>query len=397
MFCLCFLLLSFIVRCEATIPKILFTVQSQGVTFTQWIEFFTLCLAPLIAHVLGGVVSPTLLGSGCPPPSWTARLPHLNPISVIWRYYAIAGRRLRARTWDRADMAACNAVFWDGERKRYDGSEEIMVKSRAWITQLPEKRHVEPFSSSTVTSFVLAWQGVYATFTIIDGLLPDSPYRIQTTLVTVFGPLACLGLMRLPAAIWLSNDHGYLSSWSNTVTPGMKMDPLEKTASDNVLEAHSSNQSSDESIGNRLRPAHCWQGVVYRVFWLLSVWCILGAAATNCSRIWWAYAPGLPYRSVLSLIFDAMYLVLTVATILMHTTYVVLGKTTSTIIPCVHATWYKVFTLLWILTAFVCVVLSALQTRVRSNGTVTSFPEFQCGKPGALCYPVSVGHGNTNI
>ena len=397
MFCLCFLLLSFIVRCEATIPIILFTVQSQGISFPQWFNLFTLCLAPLIAHVLGGIVTLTLLGSGCPPPSWTARLPHFNPISIIWRYYGIADRRLRARTWDQADMAACNAVFWDGERKRYDGSEEIMVKSRAWITQLPAKRHVELFSTSTATTFVLTWQGVVATFSIIAGLLPGSPFRIHGTIATVFAPLACLGLMRLPAAVWLSNEHGYLNSRGNSFAPDMFETSLEKTVSENVLEAHSSNHLSDESVGDRLRPTHCWQGILYRVFWLLTVWGILGAAATNCSRIWWDYAPGLPYQSVSGLIFGAMYLVLTVAAILIHTTYVVLGKATSTIIPCIHATWYKVFTLLFIFTTFVCVVLSALETRVRSHGSVTSLPEFQCEKPGALCYPVSIGHGNTNI
>jgi len=149
--------------CEATIPKVLFTFQSQGIPFPTWFNHFTLCLAPLVAHVAGGVVSPTLLPTSTPPPSWTTRLPHFNPISIIWRYYIIGDRRLRARTWDRADMAACNAVFWDGERKRWDGSEEMMVKSRPWITKIPEEPHVTALSASSITSLVLTAQGANAT------------------------------------------------------------------------------------------------------------------------------------------------------------------------------------------------------------------------------------------
>ena len=117
MLSLLLVLLSLVIDCEATIPKILFTYQSQGIPFPTWFDQITLCLAPLVAHVAGGVVSPTLLPSSTPPPRWSARLPHFNPISIVWRYYIIGDRRLRARSWDQADMAASNAVFWDGERK----------------------------------------------------------------------------------------------------------------------------------------------------------------------------------------------------------------------------------------------------------------------------------------
>ncbi len=32
--------------------------QSSGVNFSDWIELFTLCLAPLIAHLVAGVPEP---------------------------------------------------------------------------------------------------------------------------------------------------------------------------------------------------------------------------------------------------------------------------------------------------------------------------------------------------
>src|SRR5947207_1510421 len=96
---------------QSATPIILFTYQSQHTQFQTWFEYITLCFAALVAHLVGGVGSPIVIPSFAEPPSWSACLPHYNPTSIVWRWYAIAGRRLRACNWDAADMAACNAVF----------------------------------------------------------------------------------------------------------------------------------------------------------------------------------------------------------------------------------------------------------------------------------------------
>jgi hypothetical protein len=388
-------ILFFVVQCEATIPKILFTLQSQGIPLPIWCEQFTLCLAPLAGHVAGGVVSPTLIPNSTPPPSWSARLPHFNPISIIWRYYIIGDRRLRARRWDRADMAASNAVFWDGERERWDGSEEIMVKSRAWITKIPDTAHVTPLSASSATSLILTAQGIYATFLIISSLIPGSANRISVTLAGAFSPLGCLGLMRLPAAFWLSSDYGFMNYSTRQGTPLLAETDLEKVVSDNIAQINAS--QIDMTVQDRLLSPHCWKGIFYRVFWLVTVWGILGISATDCTHLWWNYAPSLPYLPTTTLIFNSMYLVLTIAVIGIHNFYVVTGKATSTIIPCVHATWYKIFTGVFWLAGCVCVVVAALEMRVKGNGRVTSLPEFLCGQGRAICIPVALGQGNYNV
>jgi hypothetical protein len=395
MFYLLLALLSLVVYCEATIPKILFTYQSQRIPFPTWFDYITLCLAPLVAHVAGGVVSPTLLPTSTPPPSWSARLPHFNPISIIWRYYVIGDRRFRARSWDQADMAACNAVFWDSERKRWDGSKETMVKSRAWITKMPETAHVASFSASSVTSLVLTAQGFDATFLIIAGLIPGSSYKLTARLAGVFAPLGCMGFMRLPAALWLSSDYGFMNYGSSNPAPSVE-NTLDKVVSDNVLQVHVSDQLYDMTIQDRLLPSHHWKGVLYRAFWLITVGGI-GTAAADCTHLWWNYPPSVPYQSTTGLIFNSMYFVLTIGSISIHTFYVVTGKATSTVIPCIHATWYKIFTLVFIVAAFVCAVVAALETRIRQNGIVTPLPEFLCGKEGSLCIPVGLGQGNYNV
>ena len=136
-------------------PIVLFTPQSQHILFQNWFDYITLCFAPLIAHIVGGVSSPISIPSDSKPPSWSACLPHYNPISVVWRWYAIADRRFRAYNWDAADMAACNAVFWDSEKARWDGSEEVMLRSRAWLIKVPEQTHVSLLSASGLTTAVL--------------------------------------------------------------------------------------------------------------------------------------------------------------------------------------------------------------------------------------------------
>jgi hypothetical protein len=381
---------------EVIFPTILYTHQSQSISTPQWLEFFTLCLAPLVAHIAGGVASPTLLGDPSPSPNWSARITHFNPISIIWRYYAIADRRLRARAWDEADMAACNAVFWDGETRRWDGSEEIMVRSRAWITKMPEKKHVPLLSASTVVTGVLTLQGVQSLFLIISALILSMP-SFGYGLSTIFLPLGCLGIIRLPAAFWLSNDYGYLSAVEGTGRrvaethhdhlvsdkPGLPM------VTDRLLD--------DTCVGDRLVDIQSWKGRVYRVWWALSVLVLLGVSAASTTKIWWGYHPSLPYTSVSRVTFQGMYLVLTVCTVLIHLFYVLTGNTRTTLIPCIHATWYKVFTVLLMLTAVVCLVLSALETRTLRNGIVTSLPEFYCAPGAPLCVPTASGQGNTNI
>jgi hypothetical protein len=385
-------------RSEAIIAKVLFNYQSQGTTLPQWFELFTLCLAPLVAHVAGGVSSTTLTGGSSEAPNWSARITHFNPISIIWRYYIIVDRRVRARSWDEYDMAACNAVFWDGERAQWDGSEEIMVKSRAWITKVPEKRHIPLLSASSVVSLVLTLQGVQATFLIVASMDPASGYRIGQGLAYVFLPLGCLGLIRLPAALWLSSDYGYLNVSDLTegdVNAGLL--DMEKVLSERVAKGHAADRQLGTDTKDRLLPAYCWRGILYRIWWIFTVTALLGVSAASCSRMWWGYTAEVPYNTLSRLIFQAMYFALTISGVLIHSTYVLMGRTRSTLIPCISSTWYKVFTILMMAAFLVCAVVAALETRRLRSGTFTTLPELYCKKAGTPCIPVGQGQGNTNI
>jgi hypothetical protein len=176
---------------------------------TDWLEIITLCFAPLIAHVAGGVPPATLFGRPSQHPSWLARLPHFNPISIVWRYMAIADRRVRAKSWDRSDMAAANAVFWVGREGRWDGSEKMMTRSRKWITMKPELAHTPLWSASTIITLVTTFQGFWATFLIISTLVPGPHHGFSQGLPYIFLPLSCIGVMRVVGSAWMSGEYGY--------------------------------------------------------------------------------------------------------------------------------------------------------------------------------------------
>jgi len=230
---------------------ILFTHQSQNIPYTTWFEFFTLCLAPLIAHIFAGVEGPTIIGSlpNPKPPTWHDRLTSYNPISVLWRWLAIADRRVRARSWDAIDMAACNANFWDADRKRWDGSEEIMLRSRAWIRKAPESSHIPLLSGSMLTTVILTFQGVQASWIIFSRLEVDSKLNFGTGLPNVFIPLGCLGLARLPAALWLLSDYSYAKPGEVEDNGGGRDIGLD------ILEAHTATTKKEDASDRLLSPS----------------------------------------------------------------------------------------------------------------------------------------------
>jgi hypothetical protein len=60
---------------------------------------------------------------------------------------------------------------------------------------------------------------------------------------------------------------------------------LEKRVRENILEARISNYLEEVDVGGHLLPRHSWQGILYRAFWLLTLWGILSPAATSCSKV----------------------------------------------------------------------------------------------------------------
>jgi hypothetical protein len=267
---------------------------------------------------------------------------------------------------------------------------------------------------------VLALQGVQAGLIAFGSLNPKKIYRFGQGLPNVFIPLAILGLLRLPAALWLSDDYTYLDLVHNgsgkerhiTETPAGEMEEPSTALISPSSPTNSHIPELTTSDKCRVHSIHSAIGLIYRVWWFLSVGGFVSGAALSSSHILWGNSRSLryistshtlwgnlhsfPYVSLSHLLDMVMYFILSTATVLITCTYILLGRTHSTLIPCIHETWYKMFTMFLAAMGFVTMIVAALETRQLHDGTLSTLPEFQCNQTSGLCVPVTRGHGNFN-
>jgi len=340
----------------------------------------TVCLAPLVTHICFGFAEPVILADRRPRVS--DRLVQFNPITIVWRWYAIVNRRIRAKSWDRADMAATNAIFWDGHR--WDGSEEMMLKSRAWVTKLPEHTRVNWISSSTLATAAMTLQGVDALLHLIHSTKVD--WNAATDgLPNIFYPVAILSLSRLPASIWLSNEYGYEKAcWNeqhlhdqpsegNGPQQSLLSSTIPKLALDEAVQEHrQSLEYSGVTTVSRLKPNTAFCARLWALCGILCSFGCCGGVAYVCivdvSR-----RPFVIVASCSSLMTVCYYFVLNVSACLIFISYILKGQAGSTAIPCMNSGWYKALNIFMILLAIAMFVTSALETTIPPNGQATTY------------------------
>jgi hypothetical protein len=121
-------------------------------------------------------------------------------------------------------MAANCALFWTSNG--WDGSEEMMLKSRAFCTRVPSLRRITFISISAATTLIVTIQGVQSVYSPVQGFF-DGNYAVSLAFDSIFYSLAFLGLMRLPAALWLTEDYSYMDIDKAESTAGEEMDSVE--------------------------------------------------------------------------------------------------------------------------------------------------------------------------
>ena len=381
--------------------KIIFTHQSQGNNFADWFNLLTLCLAPVIAHIVAGVHEPVCLGTA---PRWIRRISFYNPTTILWRYFAILDRRFRARSWNQTDLAACNADIWTGSQ--WDGSEEMMVRSRMFCTRLPNNSRVYLLSTSFTKTAIVTFQGVQA----IYDLLHRDRYANTIRTATVFSPLAVFGLLRLPAAMWLTDDYSYANLESlyikvnHTTPPTLEVanDPNEECAKTSEAEGGETEPSrvfaytalppeqllqvatcsSDLTMHSPaaglnhspLYPATSWRGIVVRILYILPIL----ALETLC--VYYLYPKPqehLARATATTFCQDIFFLIFLTTTGGVFLFYFARGNSMSTIIPCVDSAWYITYTVLLIAMALTMLLVSGLEMRKAWCGSFTTYrPKF---------------------
>lgn len=397
------------------------TYQSGDNTFSEWITLFTLCLAPLVAHIIAGVPQVSCLAKQRP--RWHDRICHYNPISILWRYAAIADRRIRAQSWDVVDLAASNTLFWTANG--WDGSEDMVEATLSFCARLPEDKRVSIFSGEMVKTIVVTLQGCQVVFLTtgifqvynLDGGLS---FASRMGLDFIFFPVALLGLMRVFACLWLTKDFSY-SHFSNSRQQAMGTYPknfgsLSKSIDndlDSLGRAGNRRWSTDtirkapqllpapsgyglsypttltwssSPVQLRYQPTTTWPSRIFRLFFLtllIGLWVIAILIA-----IWSA---DLTATGFLTLLF---YHALLGSVTIILSFYFICGRTTTTIIPCISSTWYKIHTACLFTLAIALFIVGCIETRQTPCGTYTSYPGYMGDVMGCLStnsVPVRMG------
>jgi len=349
---------------------VLFNHQSQEIHFNEWIELITLCLAPLIAHIIAGVPSPTFLNPKRP--RWHERMGLFNPTSIIWRYFAIFDRRIRAKSWNALDMAASNAVFW--ANKGWDGSEEMIRNSREYCLRQPARTHIDFFSGTAAKTLIVTLQGFQAIYTLLLGITSpkSNKYANLMAFSYIFVPLAIFGLLRLPVAFWLAEDYSF-ANFDTRETSDTSIESLQENEQKRAI-ASETEYSTTSLLGldsvaeeDSFHSANSWRGIAVRAFFLALLTPLWGITLYYLSP-----SNGRVYTTT-TLLINLFYLTFLTGTILILLIYFSCGVSRTTIIPCVISVWYKVYTGFLLAFIVVIMIIAGLETRKTPCGTYTTY------------------------
>lgn len=352
--------------------------------FGSFISLWTLSLAPLIAHVIAGVPQRTLLAE--PEPTVLQKIVHWNPTSIMWRYFAIIDRRVRSKSWDKAALATTNALFWT--ERGWDGGEGVSSRNRLYLTRVPKKAHVGFLSASLPQTTIVTLQGVQALYQLLANS-QNFATNLSSILPTLFLPLALFGLIRLPAAYWLTEEYafadvrdGKLYDQSALVTDSTSSPATLTRANSNESQAltrsgvHSDQSTSRLQLGIFLEPVQDlsteyyppsnWRGVSMRILFLLLA---LGTVALSIYYVEMASQPDGGY-SVTGLCMLVFYTFFTVVTAALFLVNIVRGASCTTVIPGIDSILYKLYTCALIMMAVAMFVVASLeQTKPSSESS----------------------------
>ena len=234
-----------------------------------------------------------------------------------------------------------------------------MVRMRDKATKLPALDRVSVFSASALGSFIVTLQGMQAIYDLIATMtsrVPNSGHPISSS----FFPLAIFELIRLPAALWLTEKYGY----------------HECEESEPPCQKHSGSSLPGHKTP-RLQSS--WRGILVRAFFV-GVLIVLMVLTLCFFRL--NFKSGIRTSSA-AFISQLFYLFFLTSTFVIVSTFI-LREGNTTIIPCIQSTWYKAYTYLLFSLAVSFIVVSALETRRTKCGLYTTIP-IDWGRDDLMC------------
>lgn len=314
-------------------------------------------------------------------------------------------------------MAASNALFWTTDG--WDGTESMMVKSRMYCERRPDHKTIQLFSISTGKSIIVTAQGIQAIALIINGITRFSRFFIRFGMPNIFFPFAILGLVRLCAAPWLTDDYTYLPHHTSPLPSTTSLSYASTSVSDSLDKPHpyfsrrstqrpslyslpafdfekpdlSSRTSDDATLlpghDELFHPRLSRRGLTWRIAFLLLLTCLwLLPLITMLPFRWGIYFTGTLFSM------GIFYFVFLSATLFSAFFTIFSALSTSTIHPYARKTWYKVYTVLLFGLMVVLIVVACVENRKTPCGAYTSYPssisdphdfdfdEYLCGTVG---------------
>ncbi|KAH6660369.1 hypothetical protein BKA67DRAFT_49621 [Truncatella angustata] len=346
---------------------------SRDVYISDWIALFTLGLAPLVAHILSGAPRPSYLHHDRP--QWHDVICHYNPASILWRYAAITDRRIRSRNWGPVDIAASNAIFWTP--KGWNGSENMLERALPYATRLPEGPMVRLLSLEMLKTVIVFLQGIQAVTSILGNFTSTGDYTTMDAVSGLFIPIGACGLLRLCAALWLTDDfHFAISDESpkSTQPPSLK-------SYGTGLSTGSVDSLSCEPYHKLLPPMpedfHIWYSRAFRMFFMMPIAGCFALDILFISPLVGTFGRKGIFTTT-SWLLGAYYLTLLAPTVFILGYYFGTGPLRTTIIPCISKLWYKVYCIFVAVFTIVLIAVAAIEMRKTFCGKYTSLtPDFE--------------------
>ncbi|KAL2063451.1 hypothetical protein VTL71DRAFT_5256 [Oculimacula yallundae] len=297
----------------------------------------------------------------------------------------------------------------------------MIEESRRYCIKPPESSRTLLVSQSSIKTLIVTLQGVQAISTLTGNLNGQLNMAKTLSVSSIFFPLSILGLLRLCAAPWLTDEFVYAEyderesqclttpSTRNSIRPEIKRKPLptsfseasheenwylnpetghpKETTSIQMRSISSSEVLLSSSVvsGSSFHPTTSWRGRTFRVLFMAPI--LLLVALCFYYLIPWTPKKDTPWAYHLSatlFLLTLLYLVLITVTLFIFAYYLLRDVQPTTVIPCLVSPWYQIYTLMLTITTVLLVVIAAVETRKAPCGIYTSWPVEYNVCPGTL-------------
>jgi hypothetical protein len=250
-----------------------------------------------------------------------------------------------------------------------------------------------------LTTLIVTIQGVMALKNLIDGVSASSSYGATLSISSIFYPLAFFGLLRLFAAMWLTDDYLYIgnvdgirlrnATTSSSDVPTPKEEPplveVRACTTTGLLD------STDSFSSEKFHRADSWQAIIFRIVYLLPICGLLAICLLYIIPM--GFDTEYTLTTLLVILFYASFLI---GSLFLFGFYFLSGRTTSSIIPCCNTIWYKLYSCLVMGLMSVLLIFACLQTRATPCGLYTTYPNSPL-YDAAICGGIPLGIAAINL